>query len=188
MRTSSAVRSKATAPFAPESVERVPTCAEEAEPAAPASGAYEATEAGQQGVNVIIRNDGKVAGDEVAQLYLSFPQAPGMPPRAQPRRPHARESRRIHFDLAPRDLSSVIAAGKRIVARGAYQVTVGGGQPGTGAHIATTRFTVTGDMRCLMSCGSSLQGRDLFRLVSQRCIPSGRLPQLQLVAGLDVGC
>jgi beta-glucosidase len=101
------------------------------------------------GVDVTVRNDGKVAGDEVAQLYLSFPQAPGMPLRAL--RGFSRvslapgESRRVHFDLAPRDLSSVTAAGKRIVAPGAYQVTIGGGQPGTGAPVASTRFTVTGD-------------------------------------------
>jgi beta-glucosidase len=101
------------------------------------------------GVDVTVRNDGKVAGDEVAQLYLSFPQAPGMPLRAL--RGFSRvslapgESRRVHFDLAPRDLSSVTAAGKRIVAPGAYQVTIGGGQPGTGAPVARTSFTVTGD-------------------------------------------
>jgi beta-glucosidase len=100
-------------------------------------------------VDVTIRNDGKVAGDEVAQLYLSFPHAPGMPLRAL--RGFNRvslapgESRRVHFDLTPRDLSSVTAAGKRIVARGAYQVTVGSGQPGTGAPVVTTGFTVTGD-------------------------------------------
>jgi len=100
------------------------------------------------GVDVTVRNDGKVAGDEVAQLYLRFPQAPGVPIRAL--RGFNRvslapgESKRVHFDLDARDLSSVTAAGKRIVAPGAYQVTVGGGQPGTGAPGATTSFSVNG--------------------------------------------
>jgi beta-glucosidase len=56
----------------------------------------------------------------------------------------AGESRTLHFDLSPRDLSSVTAAGARIVAPGSYRLTVGGGQPGTGAPVAATGFTVTG--------------------------------------------
>ena len=100
------------------------------------------------GVDVTVRNDGSLAGDEVAQLYLSFPQAPGMPIRAL--RGFNRvnlapgESKRVHFDLDPRDLSSVTAAGKRVVAAGVYRVMVGGGQPDTGAPGATTTFSVKG--------------------------------------------
>jgi beta-glucosidase len=100
------------------------------------------------GVDVTVKNTGKVAGDEVAQLYLSFPAAPGMPVRAL--RGFQRvslapgESRKVHFDLGPRDLSSVTAAGARIVAPGTYRLTVGGGQPGKGVASAATSFTVTG--------------------------------------------
>jgi len=103
---------------------------------------------GNLGVDVTVRNAGAVAGDEVAELYLSFPSAPGMPVRAlrgvQRVTLKAGESRMLHFALNPRDLSSVTAAGARIVAPGAYRLTVGGGQPGTGAPVAAADFTVTG--------------------------------------------
>ena len=56
-------------------------------------------------------NTGKVAGDEVAQLYLTFPEVPGAPIRALRgfKRIHleAGESQKVHFDLKPRDLSMV---------------------------------------------------------------------------------
>jgi beta-glucosidase len=84
----------------------------------------------------------------VVQVYLGFPQAPGAPIRALRgfTRVHLApgESRTVHFDLDPRDLSSVTEAGERIVAPGAYTLTVGGGQPGTGAPGASARFTITG--------------------------------------------
>ena len=108
-----------------------------------------ALKAGQiLGVDAEISNTGGVAGDEVAQVYLGFPQTPGAPIRAL--RGFARvhlapgERRTVHFDLDPRDLSSVTEAGERIVAPGAYTLTVGGGQPGTDAPGATARFTITG--------------------------------------------
>jgi beta-glucosidase len=101
------------------------------------------------GVDVTVKNTGKRAGDEVAQLYLSFPKAPGMPLRAL--RGVRRltlapgESRVVHFDLSPRDLSSVTGAGDRVVAAGAYRLTVGGGQPGPGSGVATAAFQVKGE-------------------------------------------
>jgi beta-glucosidase len=103
---------------------------------------------GDLGVNVTVKNTGKRAGDEVAQLYLSFPDGPGMPIRAlrgiKRVTLQAGESRKVHFDLSPRDLSSVTQAGERVVAQGAYALAVGGGQPGTGAPFASARFNVTG--------------------------------------------
>ncbi|CAN5792707.1 glycoside hydrolase family 3 C-terminal domain-containing protein [soil metagenome] len=100
------------------------------------------------GVDVEVRNSGKLAGDEVVQLYLSFPQAPGMPIRALRgfTRVHlaAGASTKVHFDLDPRGLSSVTEAGKRVVAPGAYTLTLGGGQPGTGAPTVAAGFGVTG--------------------------------------------
>ena len=56
----------------------------------------------------------------------------------------AGESRKIHFDLSPRDLSSVTAAGDRVVAPVPYRITVGEGQPGTGAAVVERKFTMTG--------------------------------------------
>ena len=79
-------------------------------------------------------------GDAVPQLYLSFPDAPGMPVRALrgfPRVPLAAgAAQTIHFTLEPRDLSSVTEAGDRVVSAGLYKISVGEGQPGTGAPVA----------------------------------------------------
>jgi len=100
------------------------------------------------GVDVTVRNVGAVAGDEVAQLYLSFPAAPGMPVRALKgfRRVHLAPgmSERVHFDLSPRDISSVSADGRRSVTPGRYRLTIGGGQPGGQATVVRATFDVTG--------------------------------------------
>ncbi len=102
------------------------------------------------GVDVTVKNSGKLAGDEVAQVYLAFPKAPGMPLRAlrAVRRValNAGESRTLHFDLSRRDLSSVTQAGERMVAPGAYQLTVGGGQPGGTASTVSARFAIAGQV------------------------------------------
>lgn len=99
-------------------------------------------------VDVTIRNNGRVPGDEIAQLYLSFPTASGMPIRAL--RGFSRvslapgKSKRVHFDLDARDLSSVTASGKRLVRPGTYHLTLGGGQPGPGIQIAPAEFSISG--------------------------------------------
>jgi beta-glucosidase len=97
---------------------------------------------------VTITNTGKQAGDEVAQLYLSFPNVAGAPLRALRgfQRVHLNpgESQKVRFDLKDRDLSMVSEAGEPIIAEGEYSVSVGGGQPGTGAPAATGAFKVTG--------------------------------------------
>ena len=46
--------------------------------------------------------------------------------------------------LDPRDLSHVNEAGERIIAPGSYRLSIGGGQPGTGAPVAEAGFTVIG--------------------------------------------
>ena len=51
------------------------------------------------------------------------------------------ERRTIRFDLSPRDLSAVTADGVREVMAGDYQVSVGSGQPETGAPVQTARFS-----------------------------------------------
>jgi beta-glucosidase len=103
---------------------------------------------GTLGVDATVRNAGAVAGDEVVQLYLGFPKVPGAPIRAMRgfTRVHLApgESRSVHFDLSPRDLSSVTEAGDRVVAAGGYTLTIGGGQPGTGAAGATATFAIEG--------------------------------------------
>jgi len=107
----------------------------------PARGGAEA------GIRVTTRltNQGDRPGEEVAQLYLNFPDRPGTPRIAlrgfQRVALRPGEARTITFDLSPRDLSSVAVDGTRSVAAGSYRVTVGSGQPGTDAPIQSARFT-----------------------------------------------
>ncbi|MGA2046683.1 MAG: glycoside hydrolase family 3 C-terminal domain-containing protein [Terracidiphilus sp.] len=100
--------------------------------------------------DVTVANTGKKAGDEVAQLYLEFPNVPGAPLRALRafKRVHleAGDSQKLHFDLQPRDLSMVTEAGDPIVAEGQYTVSVGGGQPRSGVQIVNRTFNIKGKM------------------------------------------
>jgi beta-glucosidase len=97
---------------------------------------------------VTVTNTGKVAGDEVAQLYLSFPDVKGAPIRALRgfRRVHLNpgQSETVHFELKPRDLSMVTEDGKIIVPEGKYSVSAGGGQPNTGAPTVAGTFEMKG--------------------------------------------
>jgi len=100
-------------------------------------------------VDVTVRNIGGRYGDVVPQLYLSFPDAPDMPVRAL--RGFSRlslvagASQTVHFTLSPRDLSCVTQAGDRVVSAGVYKISVGEGQPGTGAPGVQGTFTVEGN-------------------------------------------
>jgi beta-glucosidase len=102
-------------------------------------------------VTVNVTNIGSVDGDEVAQLYLQFPDISGAPLRALRgfQRIHlaAGATRRVAFHLQQRDLSMVTEAGDIIVARGHYTVAVGGGQPGAGAPAVSAGFDVEGQIR-----------------------------------------
>jgi beta-glucosidase len=86
----------------------------------------------------------------VPQLYLEFPKIPGTPIRAL--RGFTRvslapgEEKVVHFNLAPRDLMSVTDAGDPVVAAGGYRLSVGEGQPGTGAPTASADFKIAGTM------------------------------------------
>ncbi len=95
---------------------------------------------------VTVRNRGTRAGDEVAQLYLSFPDVPGAPIRALRafQRVHLEpgESRSLQFDLKARDLSMVTDAGDPIVAAGQYKISIGGGQPDTGVPAVAGTFQI----------------------------------------------
>jgi beta-glucosidase len=101
----------------------------------------------ENGLRVTTRltNKGDRPGEEVAQLYLNFPDRPGAPRVAlrgfQRVALRPGETRSVTFDLSPRDLSSVALDGARSVAAGSYRVTVGGGQPGTGVPSQTATFT-----------------------------------------------
>ncbi len=97
---------------------------------------------------VTITNRGKLEGDEVAQLYLNFPNVAGAPLRALRgfKRIHLKpgESQKVSFVLKNRDLSMVSAAGEPIIAEGKYSVSIGGGQPGTDAPAIADTFQVKG--------------------------------------------
>jgi beta-glucosidase len=100
--------------------------------------------------SVTVTNTGTLAGDEVVQLYLSFPDVPGAPIRA------LRAFRRVHlepdakekvdFHLSPRDLSMVNLDGDVIIAQGKYTMSIGGAQPGNGVASATGSFEINGQV------------------------------------------
>jgi beta-glucosidase len=109
----------------------------------------EAIAAGQPiGADVKVTNTGSIAGDEVVQLYLKFPSVKGAPNVAL--RGFTRihldpgASRKVHFDLKPRDLEMVTEDGNPIIAEGDYSISIGGGQPNTAAPVATGHFHVDG--------------------------------------------
>jgi beta-glucosidase len=97
---------------------------------------------------VTVTNAGNREGDEVAELYLSFPSVPGAPLRALRsfKRIHLKPgaSQNVSFELKDRDLSMVSEAGEPVIPEGAYTVSIGGGQPNTGAPMATGTFQVVG--------------------------------------------
>ncbi len=100
------------------------------------------------GIDATVTNSGKVAGDEVAELYLSFPDVQGAPIRALRafQRVHLEPgaSQKVHFDLKPRALSMVTSDGIIEIPEGEYTVSIGGGQPGTSAPVVTGKFHVDG--------------------------------------------
>ena len=102
-------------------------------------------------VEVDLKNTGSRDGDEVAELYISFPKLAGAPVKAL--RGFSRvslkagEQKHVKLTLSPRDLSYVNEAGDRYVSAGDYLITVGGGQPGTGAPHAEAHLTIQGEQK-----------------------------------------
>ena len=102
-------------------------------------------------VDTDVKNTSQLSGDEVVELYLTFPRLPGSPVRALRgfTRLHmdAGTTQHIRFTLDPRNLSIVGLAGDRRVSAGTYNLSVGGGQPGTVAPRAETEFRIKGDQK-----------------------------------------
>jgi beta-glucosidase len=100
--------------------------------------------------SVSVTNSGKVAGDEVVQLYLKFPDVAGAPIRALRgfQRIHLEPgaSQKVEFHLNPRNLSMVTDLGNIIVAQGKYTVSIGGGQPGPGVTTVDGSFEMKGQI------------------------------------------
>ena len=102
-------------------------------------------------VEADVKNTGSLAGDEVAELYLTPPQTGVSPALA------LAGFERIHlaagekpatstFHLDPRTLSQVDAKGVRAVTPGSYRISVGGSQP-TGdasSEVKSEAFAITG--------------------------------------------
>jgi beta-glucosidase len=99
-------------------------------------------------VEVTVTNTGKREGDEVAQLYLSFPNVAGAPLRALRAFKRVRlkpgEAQKVRFELKERDLSMVSDAGQPMIVEGQYSISIGGGEPDTGAPTIAGKFQVKG--------------------------------------------
>jgi beta-glucosidase len=99
-------------------------------------------------VDADVKNTSQRDGDEVVELYLTFPKLPGAPIRAL--RSFTRVQIRaggtahVRLTLKPRDLSYVNEIGDRIIAPGTYSLSIGGGQPGTTAPVVESAFSITG--------------------------------------------
>ncbi len=104
-------------------------------------------------VSVTVTNTGKVAGEEVVQLYLTDEKASTPRPIRQLEgferislKPG--ESKVVEFTLDPRQLSLINAKDQRVIEPGWFTVAVGGKQPGfTGRADAATTQVVTGRFR-----------------------------------------
>jgi len=99
-------------------------------------------------LSVEVQNTGRTAGDEVVELYVKREGADATAPLRSlggfarvPLQPG--ESRVINFTLAPRQLATVQADGRRLAEPGTYVVSVGGAQPGAAAS-TTSLVTGTG--------------------------------------------
>jgi beta-glucosidase len=102
-----------------------------------------------------VTNAGKRDGDEVVQLYLSWPSAPGSAPLRQLagfQRIHlkAGASTRVSFVVTDRQMSLVGDDGSRVLGPGRLRLTIGGRQPDprseklAGTPVLNADFTVTG--------------------------------------------
>ena len=100
--------------------------------------------------SVTVANTGKLAGDEVVELYLQFPDVAGAPRRALRgfQRIHLEPgaSQNVDFQLHPRDFSMVTDLGDIIVAKGKYTLSMGSGQPGTGVPSVSANFEIKGQI------------------------------------------
>jgi beta-glucosidase len=92
--------------------------------------------------SVDVKNSGKMAGDEVVQVYLTHPGVDGAPVRALAgfHRLHVEPGATQHVQITVpnRQLSIVDADGTRKIVPGDLQVWVGGGQPVSREGLAKT--------------------------------------------------
>jgi beta-glucosidase len=102
----------------------------------------------EQKISAQVKNTGKLAGDEVVQVYLSCPQQPAVPIRALKgfQRVHleSNEETTLNLTLSSRDLALVGEDGMYRVTPGRCELWVGGGQPGTAAAGISGSFAIQG--------------------------------------------
>jgi beta-glucosidase len=95
-----------------------------------------------------VKNTGSMAGDEVAELYLSQPKGFETPLHvlAGFKRLHiaAGETAHVKLTIDPRSLGQVDAKGNRVIVPGEYTVTLAGAQPSEAASVQTGKFTIAG--------------------------------------------
>ncbi|WP_251106328.1 glycoside hydrolase family 3 C-terminal domain-containing protein [Alloacidobacterium dinghuense] len=99
-------------------------------------------------VTVDVENTSAVAGDEVAELYVTPPAASGAPNHwlAGFKRVHIEPHKvaQVAFDLDARSLSLVDEQGQRAVTAGDYKIFVGGAQPGETDSGMDQKLTIVG--------------------------------------------
>jgi len=104
-------------------------------------------------VAVKVKNTGKVAGEEVVQLYIIDEEASTSRPIRQLEGfqriyLEAGEVKEVKFVLEPRQLSMINKSDDRVIEPGWFAVSVGGKQPGcTGSADAGTTSVVSGRFR-----------------------------------------
>jgi beta-glucosidase len=102
-------------------------------------------------VEADVKNTGSLAGDEVAELYLTQPKGFETPLRVLGgfKRVHLApgQSTHVSFTLDARSIGQVDAKGNRAVLPGAYMVSVGGAQPGETREALAGKFTVAGTVQ-----------------------------------------
>ena len=100
-------------------------------------------------VSATVQNTGAVAGDEVVQLYVRDVEASVPVPLRQLQgfaRVHLEPGKQqtVTFTLAPKQMSLIADDGRRVIEPGRFDLSIGGGQPGTVAPVVTGSFEVVG--------------------------------------------
>ncbi len=101
-------------------------------------------------VKVNVTNTGIVAGDEIVQLYLNDEEATTPRPIVQLegfQRIHLNpgETKQVEFTLTPYQFSIIGKDEKRVIEKGWFTISVGGGQPGKkGANSVSSRIYLKG--------------------------------------------
>ncbi len=113
-------------------------------------------------VSVNVTNTGKLAGDEVVQLYITDKKGTTSRPIRQLegfKRIYlkAGESKTVEFTLTPRQLSMIDKKSQRVIEPGTFDVYVGGEQPGfNGDNDASSTEVIKGSFK--------VTGRQVFKI------------------------